>query len=147
MAANRIVIGLDGSEGSARAVRWCVELARDLGSAIVAVHVFSVPVYEAVPAGFPVAPLDDETIRKELAETLEREWCAPIRDASIPFRSAVEGGHPATVLMEVAEREDARMIVVGSRGMGGFKELLLGSVSHQLAHHARRPLVIVPPPT
>lgn len=83
-------------------------------------------------------------MRRDIAETLEREWCAPIREAGVPFRSAVETGKPATILMQVADREDARMIVVGSRGIGGFAELLLGSVSHQLAHHARRPLVIVP---
>jgi nucleotide-binding universal stress UspA family protein len=50
---------------------------------------------------------------------------------------------PAFAIMRLADQEHADMIVVGRRGRGGFTELLLGSVSHQLVHHAKQPLVII----
>jgi nucleotide-binding universal stress UspA family protein len=53
-------------------------------------------------------------------------------------------GPPSAAIIKVAADEQADLVVVGRRGRGGFSELLLGSVSHQLAHHVGRPLVIVP---
>jgi nucleotide-binding universal stress UspA family protein len=53
-------------------------------------------------------------------------------------------GHPVQVLLDVADDVDADMIVVGSRGFGGFPQMLLGSTSTQLAQHSRRPVLIVP---
>lgn len=142
MRVRRIVVGLDGSEGSTGALQWALALARDLNADVIAVHA-----YPVVVAGVPPTTLilDDEQIRKELMTVLDDEWAAPLRKAEIPHRSVVEAGSPSDVIMRVADREKADLIVVGSRGRGGFAGLLLGSVSQQVAHYARQPVVVVPP--
>ena len=63
------------------------------------------------------------------------------------FRAELREGTPVTSLLELADEVDADLLVVGSRGVGGFPGLLLGSTSTQVAQHARRPVVIVPEPS
>lgn len=139
-----IVVAVDGSDGSERALRWCAEIAPSLGAEVVAVHAISIPFEGLSSLEVPANPVIDEQWLQDLETTLADEWCAPLAD--LPHRSQVIEGHPAHVIVAVARDEDASMIVAGSRGRGGFSELLLGSVSHQLTHHADRPVVIIPPP-
>lgn len=142
MRVNRIVVGLDGSDDADRALEWAATLARDLNADVMAVHAVPILVYPA-----EVFPVPDETsMIEELEGLLHDQWCALLRKFEIPFRSFVERGNPADVIMRVAEREKAQMIVVGSRGRGGFKGLLLGSVGQQLTQHANQAVVIVPKP-
>lgn len=141
MRVRRIVVGLDGSPGSERAVEWAATLARDLNADVIAVHAVPTVVYG--PMAMPVV-VDDATLRDELSHVVEDEWCALLRKMEIPYRSVVETGSAAEVIMQVADREGAQLIVVGSRGRGGFAELLLGSVGQQLTHHSTHPIVIVP---
>ena len=142
MRVRRIIVGLDGSEGSTRALNWSLTLARDLGADLIAVHAYPAVLPGAPPMSFLV---DDGQIRKELATLMDDEWTVPLRKAEIPHRSIVEAGSPSDVLMRVADRENADLIVVGSRGRGGFSGLLLGSVSQQVTHYAHQPVVVVPP--
>ena len=60
------------------------------------------------------------------------------------YRADVVDGYPPKVIIDVATNEDADLVVTGRRGLGGLKELLLGSTSNNLVHHLNRPLVIVP---
>jgi nucleotide-binding universal stress UspA family protein len=146
--ARRLVVGVDGSEGSERALSFAIWIARELGAEVVAVHTLRPAAY---PDAFPWALGSSPEIwerswrdaRTELERTLEEEWCHPLRDAEVPYRTAVVEGGPET-LAQFADREEADMIVVGRRGRGGFSELVLGSVSHQLVHNAHRPVVVVP---
>ena len=146
--ARRLVVGVDGSEGSERALSFAIWIARGLGAEVVAVHTLRPAAY---PDAFPWALGSSPEIwerswrdaRAELERTLEQDRCRPLRDAEVPFRTAVVEGGPET-LVQFADREEADMIVVRRRGRGGFSELVLGSVSHQLVHHARRPVVVVP---
>lgn len=139
-----IVVGVDGSEGAERATRWCAEIAPKLDARVVAVHAVSVPVAMLPVYEVPSVPVLDENWLGELEQTVARDWCAPLQE--VDHRSEVVEGSPSHVLIERASELDAAMIVIGSRGRGGFTELLLGSVSHQVAHHAIRPVVIIPPP-
>jgi nucleotide-binding universal stress UspA family protein len=139
-----IVVAVDGSESAARAVRWTAEHARPLGARVVAVHALEEPVYAVPPmVAVSMGPLPPE-VRTEVRTVLERDWCAPLADAGIEYQAELVDGPPAAAIIRVAQQHDADLVVVGSRGRGGFSELLLGSVSHQLAHHVARPLVIVP---
>ncbi len=139
-----IVVAVDGSESSARAVRWAAEHASGVGASVVAVHALEEPVYAVPPmVAVSMGPLPPE-VRAEIHATLERDWCAPLAEAGVEFRAVLVDGPPAAAIIRLAESEEADLVVVGSRGRGGFSELLLGSVSHQLAHHVGRPLVIVP---
>lgn len=142
MRVNRILVGLDGSEGADRALEWAATLARDLNTDVIAICAVPIPTVYS-PAGIPF-PIDDTRDRAELRAVLDDQWCAVLRKMEIPYRAIVEVGSPADVIMQVADREKAQLIVVGSRGRGGFRGLLLGSVGQQLTHHSTRPIVIVP---
>lgn len=142
----RIVIGLDGSIGAAHALQWAIDLAKRLDGEIVAVHIESGPTYLPAPMGV-MPPTETQEERAELRETFTNEWCVPLRSSGVRFRGIIEEGAPAgTALIAVGVREGADMIVVGSRGLNAVTEFLLGSVSHQVAHHSAIPVVIVPHP-
>jgi nucleotide-binding universal stress UspA family protein len=134
----RIVVGVDGSKESVAALRWAVEEARLREATLEAVTAWSLP--RPVYIGAPEMVLPDE-----LASDLEREakdsqrWAMAevVPEGGVPVDSRVVEGHAAAVLLQASEGAD--MLVVGSRGLGGFRELLLGSVSHQCAQHATCP--------
>lgn len=136
-----IVVGVDGSACARAALRFALHEARIRGARLRAVSVWHVPL-GAYGAGFAPTPeslVDDceEAARDVLEQALEE-----IGDSGgIEVEQVVREGHPAHVLVE--EARQAELLVVGSRGLGGFRELLLGSVSQQCAHHARCPVVIV----
>lgn len=145
------MVCVDGSDGSAAALAWAIALARSTGAEIVAAHAFEMPVYAQPDVGLgpvytapPADPLWWDRLRKTTAEAFEQEWCAPLVRSGVPYRTVLQEGRPATALEEVAERERPDLVVVGRRGLGGLTELLLGSVSHALVHHARRPIAVVP---
>jgi len=147
----RIVVGVDGSEGATRAARWAARLARVTGAEVVAANAMGTPVFAASLSlvGGAVVNDDWQTAWKEWVEfverTLDEGWSRPLAEAGVAFRTeAVEGGPEA--LIELAEKIEADMIVVGRRGRGGFAELMLGSFSHHLVHHSRIPVVVVPDP-
>lgn len=143
MNRRRIVVGLDGSPGSKAALDWVIEYAPLLDAEVIAVH--SMDVAMAMPPPTVAAPpfvVDDE-LRAAMRDALH-EWCAPLREAGVPYRAELYEGSPVGALTAAAEQEHARLIVVGRRGRGGFAELILGSVPHSLAHHAPVPVVIVP---
>lgn len=139
-----IVVAVDGSESSARAVQWTAEHAGRFEAEVVAVHALEEAVYAVPPTmGVAMIPLSPEA-RAELLDRVEREWCAPLTKAGVAFTATLVDGPPAAAVIHLAAERRADLVVVGRRGRGGFAELLLGSVSHQLAHHVGRPLVIVP---
>jgi nucleotide-binding universal stress UspA family protein len=150
MSSGTIVVGVDGSAGSERALLWAAEEARLRGAKLHVVHAWNVPLSVGLPDPsvlghtiVPEVPLDE--IRAVLASKGQA-----VLDAALESVEAVDVAPelvealPAHALVRAAE--DADLLVVGSRGLGGFKELLLGSVGHQCAHHAPCPIVIVPPP-
>ena len=137
-----IVVGLDGSKGSLSALTFAIDEAKLRGAEITAVNCWHIPpiVYEV---GWTAAPIDTSEFPKiaerGLAEALERAGAA---SSGVSVRPIVREGQAADVLCEVAVGAD--LLVVGSRGYGGFRGLLLGSVSQQCAQHARCPVVIIP---
>jgi nucleotide-binding universal stress UspA family protein len=153
-----IVVGLDGSVGSNAALRWALDEARLRGSSLRVVHVYQpprLPLTEAgvaAPGGLGVPVLAesaDELVRAAEAEAMNvieealRRTGGDLRRELEIERAAVEGP-PAQTLIELAR--GAELLVVGSRGRGGFLGLLLGSVSQQCAQHPPCPVVILPPP-
>lgn len=140
MGFKRILVGTDGSEHARRAVRWAAELARTTGAEIVAAH--AVGLLVTTPDGpAPSTPYHDR-----LRALLEGEWTEDLRAAEVPARCVLVEGSAVTALLRAAADEDADLIVVGSRGAGGFSDLHLGSTSHQIAMYADRPVTIIPPP-
>jgi nucleotide-binding universal stress UspA family protein len=144
MAANKILVGVDGSVHSERAVKWCANHARGLDAEVIVVHVVEQPIYAGsiYPLVPPVTMTPDQ--RERLRDVVVRDWCKPLADAGVEHRVVLIDGYPAEALVAAARHENAELVVTGRRGRGGFAELLLGSTSHSLSHHLDRPLVIVP---
>ena len=137
-----IVVGVDGSGHAAKALRFAIEEARIRGAGLQAVMAWHLPYYGGM-AGMPL-PLDADSIRESYRAELEQAVAAV--DASglaAPIERTLVEGTPAGVLVDASKGAD--LLVVGSRGRGGFVGLLLDSVSQQVATHAHCPVVIVPP--
>ena len=140
----KIVVAVDGSEHGLRAVDWCAKYGKMLDAEVIAVHAIELPIYSG-GIGYSPIPIAYTTEEEdEQKRVLNESWCAALTEANVPFKCVVQLGYPANVICEVAKAEDADLVVTGRRGRGGFAELMLGSTSHQLAHHVGRPLVIVP---
>ena len=142
-----IIVGIDGSRHSRRALEWAV---REAAARHAPLNVLTV--YQAVAGywGEPVPYLEDPALteqalkeaRKETDDVLD-EFGVGSRPQSVTVRAVT--GRPATELLAAAEHAD--MLVVGARGAGGFERLLLGSVSTHAAHHAHCPVVVIPADT
>jgi nucleotide-binding universal stress UspA family protein len=133
----RIVVGVDGSEPSKAALRWAARLAPGIGATIEAIAAWEFPTNFgwAVEAGDWRPDRDAETI---LNQTLDDVFGS---DRPAGLVSAAREGRTASVLIEAGRH--AEMLVVGSRGHGGFTGLLLGSVSAECAEHASCPVLVV----
>jgi nucleotide-binding universal stress UspA family protein len=137
-----IVVGVDGSDPGERALEWAIAEAKLRGVQLRLVSAWHVPAVVYGGPGF--APQIDEPLDKtfeEAAEEVVEAAAKRAREAGIEAETSVKQGQAAEVLMEAGTNAD--LLVVGSRGHGGFAGLLLGSVSAQCAHHAQCPLVIV----
>ena len=134
VTAAPVVVGIDGSEGSQRALRWAAEYARMSGAPLQAVMAWDLPTNYGMPANY-----DDVDFTKEAEARLEQTLAAVGDLGAVQQR--VEQGHPAAVLVSASEH--ARLLVIGSHGHGVFAASLLGSVSHKCIHHAQCPVVVV----
>lgn len=136
-----IVVGVDGSEESKQALRWAIDEGHLRNATVRAVHVWTYPLIfagEMVPPDVVDAHALRNAAQKALDETVE-EVAGDNPNAYI--ERVVEHGAVAHVLVEQAKEAD--LLVVGSRGHGGFAGSLLGSVSQQCAHHAPCAVVII----
>ena len=137
-----VVVGVDGSDGSVRALRFALNEARARATNVKAVGSWDVPV-AAYESGWVTAPIDFGEFATFAQSALDKALAdAGAADSGVEATSVVRQGQPADVLC--AEAQGADLLVVGSRGLGGFRGLMLGSVSQQCSHHTPCPLVIVP---
>jgi nucleotide-binding universal stress UspA family protein len=139
----RIVVGVDGSPDGERALHWAIDEARLRGTDL-----------ELVQAAPPAGRLDAVTARssrEELEESaehlldqiLEEVVLARVDTEDVVVHRTVRSGAAAEVLCDAARGAD--LLVVGARGHGGFRGLLLGSVAYQVVSHAPCPVVVVVP--
>jgi nucleotide-binding universal stress UspA family protein len=140
-----IVVGTDGSDTATQAVHQAVDLARALGATIELVSA-----YEPVPAQrlqgerretpedlqWAINPREDVDATLEAAATIARE-------AAVPVSVYPRQGDPADAILDVAEEQEADLIIVGNKGMKGAKRFLLGSVPNKISHHAPCSVLII----
>jgi nucleotide-binding universal stress UspA family protein len=139
-----IVVGVDHSEGAKEALRFAFEEARLRQTTLCAVHVWQFGYIGAsgIEGSVPVLGGEQSEHRRAAEAALEAASREAIPDAGeVKVKSRILEGAAAAVLVE--ESRGAELLVVGSRGRGGFAQLLLGSVSQQCAQHAECPVVIV----
>jgi nucleotide-binding universal stress UspA family protein len=165
----RIVVGVDASPGALQALAWAADEARLRLATLQVVHAYHAqalhapvffPSQEALPGravaagGRPPAEEREQTLEEraefqaavrrqaeDLLEGLLRELGESVAGVDVQ-RTVVEDRNPAEALVELSD--DADLLVVGSRGRGGFTSLLLGSVGHAVVLHARCPVVVIP---
>ncbi|HKJ55194.1 MAG TPA: universal stress protein [Nitriliruptoraceae bacterium] len=139
--SGRIVVGVDGSVESRRALEFGYEEARRRGATVDVVYAYSLPTTMAMP-GY-MGPVDMPPI-DELAQDAKELMARLVESAprDLEIQTITARGPAARTLLDVARGAD--LLVVGSRGRGGFRGLLLGSTSHQAISHAPCPVVVVP---
>ena len=140
-----IFVGVDGSDHSRLALAWALREAARQGMPLTVISVRPTPVrpatdiYWAVP-DLPKDPRDEEVELNALRQFVDK--VASETGETVPGISLVVAtGDPAEELINASR--DADLLVVGSRGIGGFAKLLLGSVSSKVAHHAASPVVVI----
>ena len=138
-----IVVGVDGSKSSRAALSWAYDEATHHGASLTVISTWHPPALPMTPPygslppeGYVSQPQRDalDLLQKLVADLEER-------NPAVDVRTAIEQGNPAEVLIERSKESD--LMVVGSRGHGGFAGMLLGSVSQHLVAHAECPVVIV----
>jgi nucleotide-binding universal stress UspA family protein len=140
----RIVVGVDQSNGAAVALRWALGLARETGAELDVVTAWDVT-YGWVEGYVPdlvVWRKDASVAADKLLNEAVASATADGQSGAVKITATSLEGQPAKLLVDRAK--DADLLVVGSRGRGGFTGLLLGSVSEQCVHHATVPVVVVP---
>lgn len=160
----RIVVGVDGSPRAQQALAWALEEARLRRARLQVVHAYEVPAdltstalaYAAPGAAALEQAVEQQRRHREQVQTSARQQAETVvrralRDAGWTSHGDVEAepvlvadDKPSRALLDRARGAD--LLVVGSRGRGGFTGLLLGSVSQQCVHHAPCPVVVVRPP-
>jgi nucleotide-binding universal stress UspA family protein len=135
----RIVVGIDGSDTAGRALAWAVDEGRAYQASVEVVHAWAVPYAADVAMAFDSAPLEDAA-RRTLDAAVDSVDTSGL---PAPISRTLTVGNAAASILQAAGGAD--LVVVGSRGLGGFKGLVLGSVSYQIVHHATCPVVVVPP--
>lgn len=126
-----LLLGMDGSDGSARALEWAGQVAGATGGSIVAVHA-------------PGIGMSREY--HEEAGRLLDQWTASLQGTGSLAAAEVGDGDARDVLLDAAESHDADLIVVGTRGLGAVRRMLVGSVAGHLVRYAERPVAVIPGP-
>ncbi len=127
-----LLVGVDGSAGSAAAVAWTSRLAPRLGCQVIAVHV---QMRERTDQPHP----DDRELERHCDD-----WAAPLKAAGVPTRIVIAQGWPASAIVDLEAIEAPGLVVLGARGAGGFRDLRLGSVALGVLQRSMVPVAIVP---
>jgi len=136
-----IVVGVDSSFESKAALRWAVDEAKLRGTSVLVLYAWQWPAVGSTTF-LPAEMLDPEYFAgraRQVVEAAVAEVAAP--DGAVEVEGRAVEGQPAQTLIDAAHEGD--LLVLGSRGHGGFAGLMLGSVGQHCVHHAHCPVVIV----
>lgn len=142
----KILLASDGSERAIRSAQAAAALARKFDAAITVLHVFAVSPAVAALYGVPgigLGPGEISVLETEAHNDVLGRTGAALDREGVAYTTRREAGHPAEVIVRIADDENFDLIVLGSRGQSGVKEFLLGSISDRVTHHARCSVLIV----
>lgn len=138
---SKILVPVDGSDNSLRALNAALLLSEKIGSEVTAIHVME---------DIPVLHIQSEKLLRKLIEDFKKESqlilskCSDIAaKKGISLNTNLLQGNAGSTILDFCENGKFDVIVMGSRGMGKFKELVLGSVSSKVVHHASCPVMII----
>jgi len=135
---SNILIAVDGSETATKAFYRSVYLAQKCNSKLDLVHVVQCEVGGDSANTFEMI----EELKDKAMKMLE-EYRAEAAKNNVPIQIAIMQGDPAKVIIELAKAKSYNLIIMGTRGRSSFKELLIGSVSQKVMHHASCPVMVV----
>jgi nucleotide-binding universal stress UspA family protein len=142
----KILLASDGSECAMKAAEAVAELAKKFNASVTVIHVFTLPTSVAPFVGAPGLDLDPALVNRyaeDVQNAVARRTGRILEEAGVPYAIRQEVGHPAEVIIRVAEQDGYDLIVVGSRGLSEIRSFFLGSVSDKVSHHAHCPVLIV----
>jgi nucleotide-binding universal stress UspA family protein len=143
--ADLYLVGVDGSEGSRRALYFAAQAAQPVAAGLLVVHVLpDAPGGDLAPQAPEVAFGHQEQEAEAAHAHMLEPLVAEARDLGIPVEIKALHGDPATVLAELADIREAKQIFIGRHGHSRVRELLFGSVLLKLAHKATVPVTLVP---
>ena len=136
-----ILVPVDGSDNSYKALDTALILSEKLGSNITVLHVM-----EQVP----ITHIESEKLLSELLEAYKKEnqeilsKCSKIAsEKGISIKTLLLQGNPASVILDYCKKENFDLVIMGSRGLGKFKQLILGSVSNKIVHHCQCAVLLI----
>lgn len=136
-----ILVPVDGSDNSYRALDAALVLAEKLGSIITVIHVME---------QIPITHIGSEKLLSELLEAYKKEnqnilsKCSEIAtQKGLTLKTLLLQGNPASVILDYSKKEKFDLLIMGSRGLGKFKELILGSVSGKIVHHSPSAVMLI----
>jgi nucleotide-binding universal stress UspA family protein len=136
-----VLVPVDGSDNSYRALDAALLLSEKLGSSITVVNVM-----EQVP----ITHIESEKLLSELLEAYKKEnqeilsKCSNIAtEKGLSIKTLLLQGNPASVILDYSKKEKFDLVIMGSRGMGKFKQLILGSVSSKIVHHSPCAILLI----
>ena len=143
----KLLIALDGSDSANEALEFALDIAEKFSAEILLLTVVHQPLwpYISVPGTMPVAVAN---LKEDLRASHKRVLTEAVEEIkkkkpNIQVSAKLIEGHAADKIVEMAKEEKVDLIVLGSRGLSGVKRFLLGSVSHNVAHHCECPVLIV----
>ena len=143
----KILFPTDGSENSKKAIDYAVEIAKSFSAKVLIVHSYEIP---AVVYAHPSATINYYYLKGDLEKSLEDSGTAILNEIRTEFESRgvnadvlLKKGEAGFVITEEAEKEACDMIIMGTRGLGTVKSLLLGSVSNYVIHHTKCSVFLV----
>ncbi|RCX15351.1 nucleotide-binding universal stress UspA family protein [Fontibacillus phaseoli] len=143
MLFSKIVAAYDGSKASNKALDKAIELVKiSPGASLEVLHVFDFPRFY-VAEGFAPVPASVNQDFYELAEKTVEEAKNRLDAAGVTAKVELIQGAPAEGILDYAKKHDNDVIIIGSRGLGGIREFVLGSVSHNVVQHARIPVLVI----
>ena len=138
---SKVLVPVDGSDNSHRALNAALLLLEKLGAKVTAIHVME---------DIPVLHIQSEKLLRELLDAYKKESelilskCSEIATKKgLSINTKLLQGNAGATILDFCEKEKYDIIVMGSRGLGKFKELLLGSVSSKVVHHSSCPVMII----
>ena len=144
---SKILVCSDGSDKSNEAARFAANLAQKYESQVILINVYDPTVVPAATMGILEGSLQTDIgagfYAEETFKCVEKETGEVFHKAGVKFSTQRELGHPVHRILSVALDEKVDLIVLGSRGLGGFERLMLGSVSEGVLRHAHCPVLIV----
>lgn len=138
---SKVLVPVDGSDNSLRALDAALLLSEKIGAEVTAIHVME---------DIPILHIQSEKLLRELLDAYKKETqqilskCSDIATRKgLSITTKLLQGNVGSTILDFCEREKYDVIIMGSRGMGKFKELVLGSVSNKVVHHSSCPVMII----